>query len=198
MIEYGVAGRPLAGEPISGDMHLVSVFTGGVMVGLVDGLGHGAEAATAAQAAVDTVAAFSHEPLTSLFERCHRALLGTRGVVMSLASLTIPAAILTWVGVGNVEGLLMRADPSAVPARVSIPLRGGVVGYRLPELRAATIPLSPGDLLVLASDGISPDFDVGRERHRHPQHVAEGILARAAKPEDDALVLAVRWTGATA
>jgi serine phosphatase RsbU (regulator of sigma subunit) len=33
-------------------------------------------------------------------------------------------------------------------------LRSGVVGYQLPTLRASTLPIAPGDLLIFATDGI--------------------------------------------
>ena len=52
LIEWAVAGAPIDGETESGDLHAVVQFEGGVLVGAVDGLGHGAEAAVAARAAV--------------------------------------------------------------------------------------------------------------------------------------------------
>src|SRR5256885_9190382 len=52
LIEWGVASLALPGEAESGDRHLVKPVGTGVLVAVVDGLGHGAEAAAAAQAAV--------------------------------------------------------------------------------------------------------------------------------------------------
>ena len=40
--------------------------------------------------------------------RCHDRLRATRGVVMSLASLDQERGILTWLGVGNVAGVVFR------------------------------------------------------------------------------------------
>ena len=48
MIEWGVASRALPGETRSGDLHVVESFAGGALVAAVDGLGHGEEAADAA------------------------------------------------------------------------------------------------------------------------------------------------------
>ncbi len=82
LLEWGVATLTLAGQSESGDLHLVREVGGGVLVAVVDGLGHGEEAALAARLAVTTLDRFAGEPVGSLVQRCHEALLGTRGVVM--------------------------------------------------------------------------------------------------------------------
>jgi phosphoserine phosphatase RsbX len=85
-IDWAVAARPLAGQSVSGDRHAVAPFPAGALVGVIDGLGHGEEAAVAAAIAVATLTAHAHEPVISLLKRCHEQLKGTRGVVMSVAS----------------------------------------------------------------------------------------------------------------
>ena len=88
---------------------------------------------------------------------------------------------MTWLGVGNVEGVLIRADTRATPAAESVLLRGGVVGYQLPALQASVVPVSRGDLLILATDGIrkepvvveGPDGDDSIAIH----HVGALVLA---------------------
>ena len=52
LIETGVAAEVLEGQAESGDRHLVKSFIDGVLVAVVDGLGHGAGAASAAGTAV--------------------------------------------------------------------------------------------------------------------------------------------------
>src|SRR5260370_31641963 len=54
-IEWGVAARALPGQTVSGDLHLVKPFFKGVLLAVVDGLGHGDEATVAAQLAVTTL-----------------------------------------------------------------------------------------------------------------------------------------------
>src|SRR5437773_929428 len=75
----------LPGETESGDLHLVKSVGSGVLAAVVDGLGHGAEAASAARAAVAVLERHAGESPLPLLQRCHRALIGTRGVVLSLA-----------------------------------------------------------------------------------------------------------------
>lgn len=193
--DWGWAGRAL--EADSGDVHVVARSPRGALVGVIDGLGHGTEAALAARRAARLVEALPSEPLATLFERCHEALHGTRGAVMSLASIDARDARMTWIGVGNVEGVLLRADPAAAPARETILLRGGIVGYQLPSLRPEAVPLSRGDTLILASDGIRSGFGDVQRAKGSAQEIAEAILANHLRPDDDALVLVVRFGGGT-
>jgi serine phosphatase RsbU (regulator of sigma subunit) len=119
----------------------------------------------------------------------------TRGVVMSLAFFNAQDSTLTWVGVGNVEGMLVRADAKAHPARESVLLRGGVLGYELPPLRASVIPVFRGDTLILSTDGIRHGFAEELTLRDSPQQIADRILAHSGKGTDDALVLVARYLG---
>jgi phosphoserine phosphatase RsbX len=198
VIDWGVAGFALAGEAESGDLHLVKPVPTGVLVSVVDGLGHGAEAAAAARAAVATLDEHAQEPVLALVERCHQALGATRGAVMSLAHFDYRAGTMTWLGIGNVEGVLLHADPSEQPARASLVTRGGIVGRELPPLRAVALPVSAGDTLLFASDGIKRGFADGLPVDAPPQQLANQILAHHGKGTDDALVLVARYLGAGA
>lgn len=197
VLDWGVATLTLPGQVESGDLHIIQPFAGGVMAGVVDGLGHGEEAAVAAKLAVATLSKNPEESVLSLVRRCHTALRGTRGVVMSIASFSVADEAMTWLGVGNVEGVLYRARARGAPDRESVLLRGGVVGYELPPLRAGLVPISRGDTLLFATDGIRSGFADGLPLAESPQRLADRILATHAKETDDALVLVVRYLGAT-
>src|SRR2546428_101432 len=145
LIQWGVSTITLAGHQVCGDQHMVKLFGDQALVAVVDGLGHGDEAAAAASAAIATLERFASEPVISLVRRCHQQLRKTRGAVMSLASFNGRDNRMTWLGVGNVEGVLLRQDQAANPAREAVLMRGGIVGYLLPPLKALTTPVSPGD-----------------------------------------------------
>lgn len=200
LIEQGVAARAFPGENLSGDRHLVQPFPNGVLIAAVDGLGHGAAAAAAAKIAVATLESHAEEEPEALVHRCHQALRGTRGVVMSLASINAPEGRMAWLGVGNVDGLLLRLSGSP-PTREALLMRGGVVGYQLPPLRTSQLPVTAGDLLIFTTDGIRSDFAAGLPiddpllRHQEIQEIADRILARFGKTTDDALVLVARYLG---
>jgi phosphoserine phosphatase RsbX len=194
IVEWGWAGRAL--EEPSGDRHVVVPFPGGVLVGLLDGLGHGIEAAAACAAAVPVLEAHAREAVAALVQRCHDALRKTRGVVMTLASFTVHDSAMTWIAVGNVSAVLLRRRPTPDHRNEAIAVRGGVVGYQLPSLRASTFVVSSGDTLILASDGIREAFTTGTIMAHSPQEIAESILARFARPSDDAHVVVARYVGA--
>lgn len=198
LIEWGAAASALPGQAVSGDRSVVAPFPGGVLVAVADGLGHGNEASLAAEIAVATLAKYAAESVIALVQRCHEALLRTRGVVMSLASLNGQDNTMTWMGVGNVEGVLFRADAEASPLRESILLRGGTVGYMLPPLRASVLPVARGDTLIFVTDGIRSSFagDLALvASSRAPQQIADGILSRHSRQTDDALALVARYLG---
>ena len=194
-LEWGAASLALPGHTESGDLHLVAPFPNGVLVAVVDGLGHGFEAAAASKIALATLKEHLNEPVTSLVHRCHERLKGTRGVVMSLASFMVQDGTMTWLGVGNVEGILLRPPTNANPAREWIVLRAGVVGYSLPSLRASVLHVRLGDTLIFATDGIRPSFAESPSLNDSPQRIAERILARSGRDTDDALVLVARYLG---
>ncbi|MGB0074634.1 MAG: SpoIIE family protein phosphatase, partial [Terracidiphilus sp.] len=194
-IEWGVASRALPGQPASGDINVVKPFSNGVLVAALDGLGHGEEAATAAAVAARTLEAHAAEPVMMLVHLCHEALRTTRGVAMSIASINLSRGLLTWLGVGNVEGVLLRRSFTRTEAEVPLLLRSGVAGFQLPSLDVEVLPLSAGDTLIFATDGIQSDFARGLARNLAPQRAAEEILARHGKTTDDALVLVARYLG---
>lgn len=196
LIDWSVASRPVSGQSVSGDLHLVKAFGNRVLVAAIDGIGHGGEAAAAARRAVEILANYADEPTISLVKRCHEALLKTRGVVLTIAKLNTAENTMTWLGVGNVEGRLLRADASASHSSESVLLRGGLVGGQLPALHASVIPVAAGDLLILATDGIHAVFEDGINLNETPKQIAEKILNRHFKGNDDALVLVARYLGA--
>lgn len=198
IIEWAGAGVALIAGTESGDQCSVVPFDGGVLVGVIDGLGHGPNAAKASRAATDILEAHAHEGPLALVERCHEGLRRTRGAALTLASIHATSvdgasAELTWLGVGNVEGALLRRDRAR--ADDSVVLRGGIVGLRLPALRATTLTLEIGDTLIFATDGIRPGFTREVERTSAPAAIAESILADHRSGNDDALVLVARYVG---
>lgn len=199
-IEWARAGRPLPSEYVSGDRGLaVDVDGEAALFGVVDGLGHGPEAATAALRAIEAVKRSSSERLEVLIQLCHRVLEGTRGVAMTLARVDFAANTLTWTGVGNVTADLVAKSATGVQIRSSARLTAGIVGYRIPEIRPAqVVSLKTGDLLVMSTDGIGEDYLDHIDFSASAVVIAEELLGKDAKETDDAMVLAARHRGTPA
>jgi serine phosphatase RsbU (regulator of sigma subunit) len=195
ILEWGVASAPLAGQVASGDLHLVRRFSDGGLIAAVDALGHGPEAARAAQRAVEVLGASPRDPIAELIRRCHHALTGQRGVVLSLASFEVSTGMMTWAGVGNVEGVLIRGGATRRASRSGLVVIGGIVGGDLPEIRPQQLPVEPGDLVVFATDGVRREFVDAIEPGSMPARLASDLLARFSKGTDDALVVVARYLG---
>jgi hypothetical protein len=196
VLDWSVAVEPLAGEAECGDDALVARLPDGALVAVVDGLGHGPAAAEAARRAIELLGNHANEALPSLVKRCHEALRTTRGVAMSAARFSVRDDAMTWVGVGTVEGRLVR-QPTAHAPNEELIVFAGAAGVHMQRVYAATVNVQPGDTLVFATDGVDPRFADALRVEPSAANTAKSILQRHGKPDDDALVLVARYLGNT-
>jgi phosphoserine phosphatase RsbX len=194
MIDWSTAKKPLIPGEEPGDCALCEPLPEGFLVAVVDALGHGPDAAAAAQRAVGRLRKNAGEPLDRLVLECHEELKWTRGAVMSLASFDFVAKTISWMGVGNVEGAMFRAARSGSPIKFSLTQRAGVIGYDLPALKASTIRLEPGDTLIFVTDGVRLDFADGLDPTSSPGQLVDYLMT-FAKENDDSLALVARYLG---
>jgi phosphoserine phosphatase RsbX len=190
-LDRGLAGAPHAGEETSGDLAVFVPTTTGGLVALIDGLGHGPEAAEAAHRCAGVVRQRAEAGAQELLQACHEALLRTRGVVMTVAWFDLDQSRLAWAGVGNVDARLVRQGPEL---REDVALVfGGVLGYRMPNVRPASMPLERGDLLVMITDGIESAISPALSGGGAAQTMADRIFGLHGKGTDDALAVVVRY-----
>lgn len=192
-LDWAVAERPLPGETVSGDGYLVVFQKRTVLLAVTDGIGHGPEAAAASRAALAVVEEHSAKPLPEIVALCDEALVGLRGVVMTIAQLDGATGTVGWLSVGNVTGALLRAGSGAWE---EVFQSGGILGSRrlsarTPELLA----MEPYDYLIFATDGLAPEFLSRVSLSAPADEIARSILLGYAKDEDDALVLVARYLG---
>ena len=193
IIEWSAAERALDPRGESGDHYLVTLHARGALVAVADGLGHGPEAAVAARLAMATLEADPQQSVEALLRRCHERLRPTRGAALSVACFDARDETMAWVGVGNVEGVLLRVSSGDRSPHLVLP--GGVVGRQLPPLKVSRVRVAPGDVLILATDGICAEFAEAETPSGSVRSSAERILARYATGTDDALVVVVRYQG---
>lgn len=196
-IEWATASRPVGGEEVCGDQPVaVDMLGGGALFAVIDGLGHGAAAATAATSAARLINRAAGEPLNVLIDLCHRQLASTRGAAMTLARIDFGAETMQWAGVGNVAANLLVRASSGVESRAGARLAGGIVGYQIPDIAPPEkISIRPGYLLVMASDGIAEGYLDGVDFTASAAVLAETILREHGRATDDALVLVARHRG---
>lgn len=193
-LEWSAARFPKNDESACGDLYLIKNYRDQVLVAAVDGLGHGEEAFKASEKALETLNLFTNQSLISLINTCHQKLKKTRGVVMSLAVFDIWEQTMTWTGVGNVEGVLYRNDENEFTGNENIIIRGGVVGYKLPFLKATMVSISPGDTLIFTTDGVHRNFVNDVNMKDSPEQIVKKIASDHIDHSDDALVLVARYT----
>jgi serine phosphatase RsbU (regulator of sigma subunit) len=188
-VAIAVAARPYPGETVNGDAWQVDWHGPVCRISLVDGLGHGSQAAAAALAAVAALAA---EPALNPVEAvhcCHDALADTRGAALLVASIDVPRGQLIVAGAGNVEARLCQ-DGGVEHLMTD----RGIVGSVLPRLRPVEMALAPDWLLLMYTDGIKRRFDVQPLLEAAPGRdaLAQAILTGWGRATDDATVLVVQ------
>lgn len=182
------SARPCVGELECGDAAVgLRPTPNTLLVAVVDGLGHGAEAAKVARAVIQRLQEEPGDDLVAMVSGCHEATRGGRGWVMTVARLS-PGRV-EWVGLGNVSGFVQRPDGS----RLGLVGAAGIGGLRTPRLRSRTVQVGPDDLLVLATDGVQNGFELPRRGTLAAR--ADAVLDRWARPTDDALLLLARMPG---
>lgn len=196
IVEWSTAIQVQQGEELSGDYYWVCRVVDRVLIAVLDGIGHGPEAAEASHMAVSILEAHADESIISLFLLCHKELRSTRGVVMSLAVLDAPSSSMTWLGVGNVGGRLIRADKTLLHSEEELLTYSGIIGHQLPPMLIYNVlPIFKGDVLILTTDGISREFSESVYIGRSAYQIANDILANYNKDTDDALVMVAKYQG---
>jgi phosphoserine phosphatase RsbX len=188
-VMVGAATRPAVGQTVCGDAFVVAPYSAGTLVCLADGLGHGPLANDAAFAACNYAREHAGEPLEAIMRGIDGALRGGRGAAVSLLALSPLARRVRYAGVGNVE---LRAVAKVGIAPPNLP---GIVGQRLRAVRIWEYPLAQGDVLMLASDGISTRFELKELVRLEPQALAAFVVHRHHKAHDDGSCVVARIEG---
>ena len=184
----GLAQRCAAGETVCGDGLLVEAVNGGLLVSVVDGLGHGPMAGIAADAFVASVRQDLTRSLESMMLSASGALNGTRGAAAGIMRIDETRRRVEFTGVGNIE-VHSVSDPSIRP--VCAP---GIVGGRVRKLIPFEYALPERALLALCSDGISSRLHLADFAHLEPQAIADALMSEHGKSHDDATCIVILHT----
>lgn len=195
LIEIGAAKRTLPGEAECGDRYVVKHDATRALLGVIDGVGHGPEAARAAKQAAAVLEASSDESVGVLLRRCHEVLQGTRGAAITLIAFDDANQSIEWVGAGNVTAVLLRSTPFGTLRCRELFVRSGVAGARLPSVVSSAAQMLRGDFVVVATDGMNRHFIDGIRRSEPPQRMAERLLTQYQTQRDDALIVVARVAG---
>jgi negative regulator of sigma-B (phosphoserine phosphatase) len=173
--------RPRVGEIENGDRVIVRRRGSGVLVVVVDALGHGPKAASVAASANELVNALPEaDGVTDVIDGLHQALTGQRGAA-ALAFFVSNAGVEA-CSVGNVE---LRAKAGRLP----LVLTAGVLGVRLRSPRTVKTVAPCEERFVFYSDGISGRFDLKAQGPLTPSELATHIFKNHRHTHDDSTVV---------
>ncbi|GAA2410710.1 SpoIIE family protein phosphatase [Streptomyces glaucosporus] len=187
--DTGSVCLPAKGERHCGDACAV-VGSGDVLTGLVvDGLGHGLSAAEAARSALRSFRTAPDRPLDDILTSLHRSLRHTRGAAAGVLRLHPDRA--EYCGIGNIRAVALSGG------EVLHRLAGqpGIAGWNVPTPRVRTLPLPPGAVVALHSDGIESRWSHSPSAFllRLPPPLLAAALAHGhRRTRDDATVLTVQ------
>lgn len=186
---WAAISTPAPHEEQCGDAWRVAVREREITVMVVDGLGHGPEAAKAADLAVRLFEQHSFVGPAAFCEHAHRALSGSRGAAIAAAQVS-PAAVVRYAGVGNISASVVSPETSR-----GMMSQNGTAGLQMRKVLQFDYPWPDRALLVMHSDGLSNRWALDDYQGlitRHPAVVA-GVLHRDfLRGRDDATIVVMR------
>lgn len=188
IVDIGRVNRPCQGEIANGDGWTVDEYEGGLLVCVVDGLGHGPLAEEASNAFTSLVREDVTAPLLDIMTTAGGRLAPTRGAAAALLRFDEAAGRVEFTGVGNIH---MHSVSDVKLQPVCAP---GVVGQRVRKLLPFEFELPSTALVALCSDGISSRMHLEDYAELGAQEVADRILLDHGKAYDDATAVVIRFT----
>lgn len=189
-LEAGVVSAEKKGEPVCGDGWAMLQGRGCLIVFVVDGLGHGTEAAKAARIAVEAVQRHAQRNGPEIMDFVHAALRPTRGAAAALALLQPESELCHFCGIGNIAASVRGAAGTR-----SMVSHNGTLGHQVRKIQEFQYPFPKGSLLIMHSDGIASRWDLGAYpgiESRHPAFVSAALYRDHDRGRDDLTVLALR------
>jgi anti-sigma regulatory factor (Ser/Thr protein kinase) len=184
-VRTAVALRPARGEIRCSDGYVAAPTGEGMLLAVVDGLGHGDAAYAGAQVVLRHFAQHAREPLPLLLRGAHEAARGTRGAV-AFAAVLGPKGILRAAGLGNVRGVVLGPG-------LHLPSVPGCLGVSWQEPVLTEMSAPSGARLLLETDGVEslPQLRVSGVS---PRFLVEQALA-GSTGRDDALAAVAECGG---
>lgn len=187
-LAVGVASRPKSPGDPNGDAFVIKRWADNVLVGVIDGVGHGRPAHTAATAAKQYIETHFDQSFASIFRGIERSCTGTRGVVLALARFNWRDETLTFASVGNISYTV------AAPDSPHLVTRRGVLGSDAPDPMVTESQWKPEYDMALYSDGVRSRWtwdDVDRSGDESASTLAQRLLTELGKEDDDATIVVV-------
>lgn len=192
---WGAINLPAPHEVVCGDTWRIELRDNQLAILMVDGLGHGIDAAKVAQEASDIFDRDAFLALPTLFDNIHARLQGTRGGAVAIAQIDLQADQLKFIGVGNIAGSLRLSTGQAGRGLFS---HNGIVGAQIYKAQEFQYPCPTGSLLILHSDGLQSRWSMDNYpglSSKHPGVIAAVLYRDFCRGRDDVTVAVIRIAG---
>lgn len=189
-VEVGVVSEPIAGEDACGDGWGMRTLADGVLLMVVDGLGHGVMAAEAAREAERVLSSTLETSLHEIIHALHAALRKTRGAALGLTRIDVEKGLLSFIGVGNVSASILAPGSSR-----SMASHNGILGQNMSHVQEFTCPWNRHNMLVMHSDGLASRWDLDRYAgiwNKPPSVIAAVLHRDFSRGRDDVTVLVAK------
>lgn len=146
---------PRAGEDACGDVIVAGDGHDPFRIAVIDGVGHGPDAAIGAGTAARTVLGHPRVAPAAVLDALATPMRPTRGAVVGIADVHLRARTVQFAGIGNISGRIVT--PGKTTGLVS---HHGTVGVTTRPGRPHAEQWPEGALLVLHSDGLRTRWDL--------------------------------------
>jgi anti-sigma regulatory factor (Ser/Thr protein kinase) len=185
---FGAVCTAVEGETECGDAWRLAQRDRETALVVIDGLGHGSQAAAASARAADVFGQAPFDAPRLLIERMHQALNGTRGAAAACALVNERQA-LVYAGIGNIYGHLLNAGKSR-----GLVSHSGTLGFQAQRVQQFDYSSEGSIMLIMHSDGLSGRWDLDDHpglRQRHPAVIAAVLYREHGRVRDDATVVVI-------
>jgi anti-sigma regulatory factor (Ser/Thr protein kinase) len=189
-VELGAVCLPKSGEDVAGDGWLLECLGDYRTIMVVDGLGHGPNAARAARVATEAFAAHASAEPAALMDICHEALATTRGAAGAAARIEPAKRRGTFAGIGNIACRI-----EALGERRQLVSHSGTLGHVMRRVQEFEFNFPVGSLLILHSDGLATHWagsDYPGLTTKHAGLVAGVLYRDHDRGRDDVTVVVLK------
>jgi anti-sigma regulatory factor (Ser/Thr protein kinase) len=187
----GAISLPKPGEQFCGDAWTVQAEVDAAVITVADGLGHGAGAREAADAALAIAGVQgSHTDGVRMLQQIHAGIRHTRGAACAVIHVRRQAPTFTFAGVGNVTAVVSIAGTQR-----HVISSNGTLGHSAAAFRSFEYPWASDAVLIVHTDGLGSHWAIDRYPGllvRHPSIIAAVLYRDFSRQRDDVTVLVAR------
>jgi len=190
VMKVGAISVPKLGERVCGDGWAVCHEAVGVSALVVDGLGHGPQAAEAATAGVDAFTRQRYLATSDALQAVHDGVRHTRGAAGAVLAVNREKHTAKYSGVGNNSCAFLNADGTRQAVSSN-----GTLGHMVRHIREYAYPFNDDASFVMYSDGLTSHWSFDQYqglRQRHPTVIAAVLYRDVTRHRDDVTVLVGR------